>query len=100
VDHRPLEHDKRRPCHCPGLIAFVYATSVAGVLCVEVNVVRGERLWPRALSTPFTDNVDLTQGDRRAYSRQAKAQRLKGFEEVHVTFGARPRKADTDKPTT
>ncbi len=78
----------------------MYATSVAGVLCVEVNVVRGERLWPRALSTPFTDNVDLTQGDRRAYSRQAKAQRLKGFEEVHVTFGARPRKADTDKPTT
>jgi hypothetical protein len=70
-----------------GLIAFVYATAVAVVLCVEVNVVRGRRLWPRALLTPFTDSVDLTPGDRRAYTAQAKAQRLKGFEEVDVTFG-------------
>jgi membrane protein len=83
-----------------GLIAFVYLTAVAVVLCVEVNVVRVQRLWPRALLTPFTDHVDLTPGDRRAYSGQAKAQRLKGFEEVDVTFGARPRKRDRDKPTT
>lgn len=74
-----------------GLIAFVYVTAAAVVLCVEVNVVRVERLYPRALLTPFTDDVDLTRGDRRAYRGQAQAQRLKGFEEVDVTFGPRPR---------
>lgn len=79
-----------------GLIAFVYVTAVAVVLCVEVNVVRTERLYPRALLTPFTDSVDLTAGDRLAYTRQAEAQRLKGFEEVDVTFGPRPRDADED----
>jgi hypothetical protein len=30
--------------------------------------------------------VDLTAGDRRAYSRQAKAQRFKDFQHVHVHF--------------
>ncbi len=79
-----------------GLIAFVYLTTVAVLLCVEVNVVRTERLWPRALLTPFTDRVDLTPGDRRAYTRQAEAQRLKGFEEVEVRFGARPRGGGED----
>ena len=79
-----------------GLIAFVYVTAVAVVLCVEVNVVRTERLYPRALLTPFTDSVDLTAGDRLAYTRQAEAQRLKGFEEVDVTFGPRPRDTDED----
>lgn len=79
-----------------GLIAFVYVTAVAVVLCVEVNVVRTERLYPRALLTPFTDSVDLTAGDRLAYTRQAEAQRLKGFEEVDVSFGPRPRDADED----
>ncbi len=74
-----------------GLIAFVYVTAVAIVLCVEVNVVRVERLHPRALLTPFTDSVDLTPGDRAAYTGLAEAQRLKGFEEVDVSFGPRPR---------
>ena len=73
-----------------GLIAFLYLSSVALVLCVEVNVVRVERLYPRALLTPFTDSVDLTKGDRAAYASLAEAQRLKGFEEVEVTFGPRP----------
>lgn len=73
-----------------GLIAFVYVTSVALVLCVEVNVVRVLHLHPRALLTPFTDAVDLTRGDRRAYRRQAEAQRFKGFEDVDVRFGERP----------
>jgi membrane protein len=49
-------------------------------------VVRVDRLWPRALLTPFTDDVDLTAGDRRSYTGLAKSQRQKGFEEVHVTF--------------
>ncbi len=73
-----------------GLIAFVYVTAVAIVLCVQVNVVRVQRLWPRALLTPFTDSVDLTPGDKRAYAHLAEAQRLKGNEAIDVRFGPRP----------
>jgi YihY family inner membrane protein len=69
-----------------GLLAFLYLAAVAGVLSVEINVVHVDRLYPRALLTPFTDDVDLTAGDRRSYTDQAKAQRSKGFETVHVTF--------------
>lgn len=69
-----------------GLIAFLYVASVAAVLCIEINVVRVNELHPRALLTPITDNVNLTAGDRRAYSTQAQAQRMKGFEAVDVQF--------------
>ncbi|WP_052207038.1 YihY/virulence factor BrkB family protein [Sinomonas humi] len=69
-----------------GLLAFLYLAAVAIVLCVEANVVRVDRLHPRALLTPFTDQVDLTAGDRKSYTRQAKAQRFKGFERIDVTF--------------
>ncbi|SFT68030.1 YihY family inner membrane protein [Geodermatophilus amargosae] len=69
-----------------GMLAFLYLAAVVAVLCVEVNVVRVDRLYPRALLTPFTDAVDLTPGDRRSYTGQAKAERQKGFETVHVTF--------------
>ena len=69
-----------------GLLAFLYITATAIVLCVEANVVRVDHLHPRSLLTPFTDDVDLTSGDRRAYTSQAKAQRSKGFEEVDVTY--------------
>jgi membrane protein len=75
-----------------GLLAFLYLAAVVGVLCVEVNVVRVDRLYPRALLTPFTDDVDLTAGDRRSYTGLAKAQRSKGFQEVEVTFDP-PREA-------
>jgi len=54
-------------------------------------------LHPRALLTPFTDNVELTPGDRRAYGSQAEAQRSKGFENVDVTFDAPPN--DASEPT-
>ena len=79
-----------------GLLAFLYLASVVGVLCVEINVVRVDRLYPRALLTPFTDAVDLTPGDRRSYTGKAKAERLKGFETVHVTFDERDRDRDKD----
>ena len=69
-----------------GLLAFLYVTAVAALLCMEINVVRVIRLHPRALLTPFTDNVTLTAGDQRAYSHQVKAQRLKGFQRVDVNF--------------
>jgi hypothetical protein len=52
-------------------------------------VVLARRLWPRALLTPFTDAVDLTDADRRAYALYAQAQRHKGFETVTVRFAGR-----------
>jgi hypothetical protein len=57
-----------------------------GMIGIEVNVVLNRRLWPRALLTPFTDRVDLTDADKRAYTGYALAQRHKGFETVEVTF--------------
>ena len=69
-----------------GLLAFLYLAAVVVVVSVEINVVRVDRLYPRALLSPFTDDVDLTPGDRRSYTALAKAQRNKGFETVHVTF--------------
>jgi membrane protein len=69
-----------------GLVAFLFLTATVVVLCVEIDVVRVSRMHPRSLMTPFTDNVVLTSGDRRAYVRQAKAQRSKGFQHVSVTF--------------
>lgn len=76
-----------------GLLAYFYLAAIAVVLSAEINVVRKHRLYPRALLTPFTDNVDLTRGDRKTYTRQAKAQRAKGFEQVTVTF-EKPNEAD------
>ncbi len=73
-----------------GLIAFLYLAASLIVLCVEINVVRTDGLYPRALLTPFTDDVQLTPGDERAYSRQAEAQKAKGFQDVDVTFDAPP----------
>jgi membrane protein len=69
-----------------GLVAFLYLTSIAVVLCVEIDVVNVDKLHPRSLLTPFTDDVVLTSADIRAYSTQAEAQRMKGFERVTVVF--------------
>jgi YihY family inner membrane protein len=69
-----------------GLMAFLYVAATALVLCVEINVVRVDRLHPRALLTPFTDDVDLTRGDERVYAEAARAQRAKGFQRVDVHF--------------
>jgi uncharacterized BrkB/YihY/UPF0761 family membrane protein len=69
-----------------GLMAFIYLAAVVLVLCVEINVVRLDHLYPRALLTPFTDDVDLTVGDERVYADAARAQRAKGFQRVDVHF--------------
>ena len=82
-----------------GLLAFLYITATAVLLCAEINVVRVSHLHPRSLLTPFTDNVTLTAGDRRAYSRQAKAQRSKGFEHVDVNFDPPSTEPEQDDPS-
>ena len=62
---------------------------MVAVFGVEINVVLNRALYPRALLTPFTDRVRLTDADRRAYDSYAKAQRHKGFQHVEVTFDDR-----------
>ena len=80
-----------------GLLAFIYVAAIMVVLGLEVNVVLRRRLFPRALLTPFTDNVVLTEADQKAYAAYAKSQRHKGFQSVEVTFEEReprPRRRD------
>jgi hypothetical protein len=79
-----------------GILAFLYIAATLVVLCAEINVVRVERLYPRALLTPFTDNVDLTDGDRNTYTAKAEAEKIKVFEKVDVTFGVPPHRTATD----
>ncbi|MGB2949430.1 MAG: YihY/virulence factor BrkB family protein [Rhodococcus sp. (in: high G+C Gram-positive bacteria)] len=74
-----------------GVLAFMYIAAAVVVISVEINAVRVRRLYPRSLLTPFTDDVELTEGDELTYTGQAEAQRSKGFEEIEVTFdGPRP----------
>jgi membrane protein len=72
-----------------GLLAFIYLAALTFVLCIEVNVVRVDRLWPRSLMTPFTDDVELTAGDEKVYADAAQSQSAKGFEHVDVRFEPR-----------
>ncbi|MEZ0577637.1 YihY/virulence factor BrkB family protein [Nocardioides sp. MH1] len=72
-----------------GLMLFLYLAAMIGVLGIEVNVVLAEKLWPRALLTPFTDRVDLTDADRKAYAMYAQSMRHKGFQTVAVRFDGR-----------
>ena len=72
-----------------GLIGLIFVAAIVAVLGIEVNVVLARRLWPRALLAPFTDAVDLTDADRRAYAMYAQTQRHKGFETVTVRFEGR-----------
>jgi membrane protein len=69
-----------------GLLAFIYVAAIMVVMGLEVNVVLRRHLYPRALLTPFTDNVVLTDADQRAYAAYAKSQRHKGFQSVEVRF--------------
>ena len=69
-----------------GLLGFLFLVSSTLVLCAEINVVLVERLYPRALLTPFTDSADLTPADRKTYTKKAKAERVKASERVSVRF--------------
>jgi YihY family inner membrane protein len=69
-----------------GLIAWLYLLAFVTVFAVEISVVAGRRLWPRALLTPFTDRVRLTAADERAYTSYATSEGHKGFEVVEVGF--------------
>ena len=72
-----------------GLVALLYIASVIAMFGLEINVVLAKRLYPRALLTPFTDSVQLTEADEKVYREYAQAQRHKGFERVRVSFEER-----------
>ena len=69
-----------------GLIAWIYLLALVTVLAAETAVVAQKQLWPRALLTLFTDQVELTAADRRAYTGYAQSERYKGFEVIDVSF--------------
>jgi hypothetical protein len=69
-----------------GAIAWIYLGALVVVMSAEYSAVRAKKLWPRSLLTPFTDNVRLTEGDRRAYASYPMTEKHKGFETVEVEF--------------
>lgn len=69
-----------------GLLGFLYLAATGIIVCVEVTVVRVDKLHPRGLRAPFTDHVELTAQDQRTYTRQAVAQRAKAFQRIDVSF--------------
>jgi YihY family inner membrane protein len=73
-----------------GLLVWLYLSAFAVVFGAEINSVLDGRLWPRSLLTPFTDDVHLTHGDRKAYASYAQTERHKGFETVDVDFDQPP----------
>ena len=72
-------------------LGWLYVQALILMLAAEVNVVLHRHLWPRALLTPFTDRVELTGADRRAYAMYVRAQRFKGFERVTAEFAEHDR---------
>jgi len=79
-----------------GLLAFLFLAAASIVMCAEINVVRVDKLHPRALLAPFTDNTELIEGDRRTFADQAKAQRAVPHENIHVTFDGHTKPDDSD----
>ena len=64
-------------------------------MCAEFNAVRARQMWPRSLLAPFTDNVDLTPCDQRAYTSYAQTEGHKTFETIDVSFGEPPGRKPT-----
>ncbi len=67
-------------------IAWIYLEALVLMIAAEINVVRASQLWPRALLTPFTDAVVLTDADERTYTMYAATERFKGFQTITTRF--------------
>jgi YihY family inner membrane protein len=74
-----------------GLLAWIYLQSLVIVLAAEVNVVRTDGLWPRAVLalTTHDDPAVLTDADRRSYRNYAQTQRFKRYERIEVDIPTR-----------
>ena len=68
------------------LVGVLHLTALALVLAGELNAVLVRGLWPRALLTPFTDRVRLTDADRISYAAQARMMRYKAYQHVKVEW--------------
>ena len=68
-------------------------------MAMEISAVAERRLWPRALLTPFTDSVQLTSADERAYTAYAGSESHKGFEVVEVGFDGDPTRTAASRPS-
>ncbi len=79
-----------------GLLAFVYLAAVIVVISAEMSAVRAGKLYPRALLTPFTDDVCLTAADKLTYANLARSMRTKGYERIEVTFEDEPQEGPDD----
>ncbi|HTL85812.1 MAG TPA: YihY/virulence factor BrkB family protein [Acidimicrobiia bacterium] len=66
-----------------GLLAWIFLLARVFLYAAEVNVVRKERLWPRALAPP-----PLTDADHRAYEKYAETEERRPGEDVRVTHSA------------
>jgi YihY family inner membrane protein len=69
-----------------GLLAFLFLAAAAIVFCVEINAVRVDKLYPRALLAPFTENVELSAADRRTFTDQTLAQQATTHQNIKVSF--------------
>ncbi len=69
-----------------GLMAWLFLVASVLVLSVEINVVRVEGLYPRALLAPFTEDTDLTDADEQSFTDTATSTKVKESEDVEVTF--------------
>ena len=65
-----------------GLLTWIYLGAQVTLLGAEMNVVRGRRLWPRAL-----DPDRLMEADERALRDHAKVEERREEETVQVQFG-------------
>jgi membrane protein len=77
-----------------GLLAFLFLLASSWVLCAQINVVRVDHLYPRALLSMFTDDASLTTADRKTYAKQAQAQQVKTAEHIQVKFTQPSSRAD------
>ncbi|HEV3170083.1 MAG TPA: YihY/virulence factor BrkB family protein [Actinocrinis sp.] len=68
-----------------GLLAWLHIQAQLTLLVLEADVVRAQRLWPRAL-----EPHGLEQGDRLAYASYAQAQSRHADTQIAVSFAAPP----------
>lgn len=64
-----------------GLLFWIYLQSQVLFYALEIAAVHAHRLWPRSLT-----GDDLTEADRRAYSRQAKKEKQVVEERIDTDF--------------
>lgn len=76
-----------------GVLLWIFLAGVTLVIALEFNVVLVDGLYPRSLGAIFVDSEDLTEADKRVYTRKAGAVRFKSFERIEVSFDKR---ADTE----